>query len=287
MERSPNTRLLLTIASSKFPMIGLSNKLHSSGYPPQRFVNAFGNLKIFQNLSSNLPPSPFWFGRELARLATTPFNLLNSQEWGLSQPHLLSTLTISKYWVLMHALIIMTWKYPKKSGNTLIIDLHMRSIASAKMTPFKRSVMLSVKKAGQSRVSFLHRTNSELVSGINLHLHMTCLLRFASWILSKYLTHKLSIQPYKFPKEYNPRAEDKAFGDWATNLISEVLKTGKIVPLPVKLYPNGLESVLEGLKDMQEGKVCWYSESTLSLMSLKVSHEKITYRVIDTPGIAY
>ncbi|KIK54394.1 hypothetical protein GYMLUDRAFT_249542 [Collybiopsis luxurians FD-317 M1] len=84
------------------------------------------------------------------------------------------------------------------------------------------------------------------------------------------LTYDLLAEPYKFPKVYNPRVEDKAFGDWATNLISEVLKTGRIVPLPIRLYPNGLESVQEGLQYMEEGKV---------------SGEKITYRIADTPGI--
>ncbi|KAJ3772279.1 chaperonin 10-like protein [Lentinula raphanica] len=84
------------------------------------------------------------------------------------------------------------------------------------------------------------------------------------------LAYDLLAEPYKFPKLYNPRAEDKAFGNWATDLVSEVLKSGKLVPLPMKLYPNGLESVQEGLRYMQEGKV---------------SAEKITYRISDTPGI--
>ncbi|THU91178.1 GroES-like protein [Dendrothele bispora CBS 962.96] len=84
------------------------------------------------------------------------------------------------------------------------------------------------------------------------------------------LAYDLLAEPYKFPKVYNPRNEDKAFGTWAASLVTAVLNTGKFTPLPVKLYPNGLASVQEGLKYMQDGKV---------------SAEKITYRISDTPGM--
>jgi len=78
-------------------------------------------------------------------------------------------------------------------------------------------------------------------------------------------------EAFEFPEHYEPRSEDIKFGSWAAQFISRQLSTGKIVPLPVKLFPRGLVSVEEGLQYMQDGRV---------------SAEKITYRIQDTPGLS-
>jgi hypothetical protein len=57
------------------------------------------------------------------------------------------------------------------------------------------------------------------------------------------------------PVPGNPTPNDKEFGRWAADLTSKLLATGKLVTLPIKLMPKGLESVSEGFKYMKEGKV--------------------------------
>ncbi|TDL22505.1 zinc-binding oxidoreductase ToxD [Rickenella mellea] len=70
--------------------------------------------------------------------------------------------------------------------------------------------------------------------------------------------------PMKMPADAGAYELGKKF----SKLISDVLATGKVKPIPVKLMPNGLASVKEGFEYMKEGHV---------------SGEKITYRISDTP----
>jgi len=62
----------------------------------------------------------------------------------------------------------------------------------------------------------------------------------------------------------------EANGKWYADVWTKILATDKISPNPVHLQPGGLASVKEGLQHMKEGKV---------------SAQKITYRIRDTPDI--
>ncbi|KAI9433179.1 dehydrogenase [Lactarius indigo] len=57
-------------------------------------------------------------------------------------------------------------------------------------------------------------------------------------------------------------------GKWYVDLLTKALATGKIKPNPVHIQPGGLVGVKGGLQYMQEGKV---------------SAQKLTYRIADTP----
>ncbi|KAF8261438.1 dehydrogenase [Lactarius quietus] len=57
---------------------------------------------------------------------------------------------------------------------------------------------------------------------------------------------------------------------WYVDVLTKMLATGKIKPNPVHVQPSGLAGVKEGLQYMQEGKV---------------SAQKITYRIADTPEL--
>jgi len=59
-------------------------------------------------------------------------------------------------------------------------------------------------------------------------------------------------------------------GKWYVDLLTKILATGKIKPNPVHIQPSGLAGVKGGLQYMQEGKV---------------SAQKLTYRIADTPEI--
>ncbi|KAJ7910296.1 chaperonin 10-like protein [Mycena leptocephala] len=72
--------------------------------------------------------------------------------------------------------------------------------------------------------------------------------------------------PFSFPA--NPEHHENA--KIYCKLISNVLASGAVKPIPVRLYPHGLASVCDGLEDMKAGKV---------------HAEKITYRIADTPGL--
>ena len=45
------------------------------------------------------------------------------------------------------------------------------------------------------------------------------------------------------------------FGMEACNFIAELLAKGVLIPGPIKLLPDGLSSVEEGLRYMRDGKV--------------------------------
>ncbi|KAH8980049.1 dehydrogenase [Lactarius akahatsu] len=59
-------------------------------------------------------------------------------------------------------------------------------------------------------------------------------------------------------------------GRWYVDLLTKILATGKIKPNPVNIQSGGLVGVKGGLQYMQEGKV---------------SAQKLTYRIADTPDI--
>ncbi|KAH9052670.1 dehydrogenase [Lactarius vividus] len=65
-------------------------------------------------------------------------------------------------------------------------------------------------------------------------------------------------------------ANAESNGKWYIDLLTKILATGKIKPNPVHIQSGGLASVKEGLQYMQEGKV---------------SAQKLTYRIADTPDI--
>jgi len=73
---------------------------------------------------------------------------------------------------------------------------------------------------------------------------------------------KFSIAPDLLKPESN--------GKWYVDVLTKMLATGKIKPNPVHVQPSGLAGVKEGLQFMQEGKV---------------SGQKITYRIADTPEL--
>ncbi|THV06348.1 GroES-like protein [Dendrothele bispora CBS 962.96] len=82
-----------------------------------------------------------------------------------------------------------------------------------------------------------------------------------------------SLGYYLFGKplgDFTPTTGMTDFGTTSSKLISKLLAEGKIVPAPLKIYPNGLADVPEGLEFMKSGKV---------------SGEKIVYRIADTPGV--
>jgi len=60
-------------------------------------------------------------------------------------------------------------------------------------------------------------------------------------------------------------------GKWYVDLHKKIFATGKIKPNPVLMQPSGLAGVKDGLQYMQEGKV---------------SAQKITYRISDTPELS-
>jgi hypothetical protein len=45
------------------------------------------------------------------------------------------------------------------------------------------------------------------------------------------------------------------FGNKSSKLISKLLAEGKLTPAPVRVWPNGLSGVPEGLEYMKAGKV--------------------------------
>jgi len=62
--------------------------------------------------------------------------------------------------------------------------------------------------------------------------------------------------------------EDFEFGVMFWKLAGKLLEQGKLKVHPLSVRPNGLRGVLEGLKEMREGKV---------------SGEKLVYKIADTP----
>ncbi|THV06338.1 dehydrogenase [Dendrothele bispora CBS 962.96] len=84
------------------------------------------------------------------------------------------------------------------------------------------------------------------------------------------LAYELTERPFDFPWDYIPKPGMAAFARKCSEMISKLLNEGKLVPAPLKIYPNGFASVSEGFTYMKSGLV---------------SGEKIVYRVEDTPGL--
>ncbi|KAI0048821.1 dehydrogenase [Auriscalpium vulgare] len=72
-------------------------------------------------------------------------------------------------------------------------------------------------------------------------------------------------RPFKATPEYREHSEKFA------KLLVETLAIGKVKPMPKQILPKGLASVQEGFDYMTSGKV---------------SAQKITYRIADTPGVS-
>jgi hypothetical protein len=70
-------------------------------------------------------------------------------------------------------------------------------------------------------------------------------------------------------------------------MLSRILATTSLKPIPLRTYPNGLASVREGLEDMKAGQVCHISacKRIISDPADEVHAEKITYLIADTPGL--
>jgi len=86
------------------------------------------------------------------------------------------------------------------------------------------------------------------------------------------------ILPYESPRpdvkvifSYGPDLLNRGKnGKWFVDLHKKILATGKIKPNPILIQPNGIAGVKDGLQYMQEGKV---------------SAQKLTYRISDTPEL--
>lgn len=60
------------------------------------------------------------------------------------------------------------------------------------------------------------------------------------------------LRDWRFP----PSPEDKAqMVELMSNQLPELVKEGKLLPQPFKLWPGGLDGVRDGMKYMEEGKV--------------------------------
>ncbi|KAA1472741.1 dehydrogenase [Dentipellis sp. KUC8613] len=74
---------------------------------------------------------------------------------------------------------------------------------------------------------------------------------------------------FEFPFSYTEDPKLTLLGKKFTKFLEEILAKHDIKPNPLLVYPNGLASVVEGLQFMADGKV---------------SGQKITYRISDTPN---
>ncbi|KAH9914755.1 chaperonin 10-like protein [Fomitopsis serialis] len=128
---------------------------------------------------------------------------------------------------------------------------HAMDCFSQDRTPNQVSTSLS-KEGGTIATLLPYVSRSK---GVQTHLVL------AYTILGKELTF-----PFAYPavEEHRQSAMEYA------KLISALLAKGKLKPVPVKVFPNGLQSVHDGFEYMGAGKV---------------HAEKITYRISDTPGI--
>jgi len=74
----------------------------------------------------------------------------------------------------------------------------------------------------------------------------------------------------EFPFEFPVNAEHYENAKEYCKMVTQILATLPITPVPVRLYPHGLAGVKDGIEDMKAGKV---------------HAEKITYRITDTPEL--
>jgi len=86
------------------------------------------------------------------------------------------------------------------------------------------------------------------------------------------------VSPYESPRPdvtvifsmLYPLFEPGSNGQWYVDLLERILATGQVKTNPVLIQPNGIAGVKDGLQYMQDGKV---------------SGQKITYRILDTPDV--
>lgn len=85
------------------------------------------------------------------------------------------------------------------------------------------------------------------------------------------LAYDLLGKSYDFPFPWTPKTdEDRDRGKKFTQLLQQIIDTGKIKPNATLILPQGLASVAEGFEYQKTGKV---------------SAQKITYRIADTPRL--
>lgn len=83
------------------------------------------------------------------------------------------------------------------------------------------------------------------------------------------LAYDLLGKDFNFPQVFKANEVETARGKEYAKLITNLLATGKVRPNATTVLPKGLASVPEGMQYMRDGKV---------------SGEKITYRISDTPN---
>ncbi|KAI0061887.1 GroES-like protein [Artomyces pyxidatus] len=82
------------------------------------------------------------------------------------------------------------------------------------------------------------------------------------------LAYQLLGEDFQFPIPYKVSSDIYALSEKCGSLLSATLALGKVKPMPTLIMPKGLASVDEGFAYMKGGKV---------------SAQKITYRIADTP----
>jgi NADPH:quinone reductase-like Zn-dependent oxidoreductase len=70
----------------------------------------------------------------------------------------------------------------------------------------------------------------------------------------------------KFGREFPAKPEDFQFSVMFTRVAEKIIKEGKVKPHRYEVRPGGLDGILDGLKDMKDGKI---------------SGKKVVYRVVD------
>ncbi|THU83296.1 GroES-like protein [Dendrothele bispora CBS 962.96] len=84
------------------------------------------------------------------------------------------------------------------------------------------------------------------------------------------LGYTLLGQAFEFPCVYEPRSGELEFGTKMTRMVSGLLVEKRLRLSPVRIIPRGLAGVVEGFDIMKRGKA---------------NHEKIVYRIADTPPV--
>jgi len=82
------------------------------------------------------------------------------------------------------------------------------------------------------------------------------------------LVYTLLGKAIQVPRSIDAKPEHYEFGVKASALLNELLAKKKLLPSRTKIFPHGLASIKEGFQYMMDGKV---------------SAEKLTYRIADTP----
>ncbi|KAI0050794.1 GroES-like protein [Auriscalpium vulgare] len=85
------------------------------------------------------------------------------------------------------------------------------------------------------------------------------------------LAYEIGGEDFEHPIHFKATAEHQEYCEKVGKLLADILALGKVKPMPKLILPNGLASVEEGLGYMMSGKV---------------SAQKITYRIADTPGVS-